>query len=296
MTRVRRDSMAGRVYLDLQNVARRTGRPTAELLHTYALEGLLARLAISPYASRLVLKGGVLLAAFQARRPTRDVDLSSRDLFGDVDEVLAAVRAIATHDLDDGLAFHPATATAVTIREEDKYAGVRVTLPCTLASARIRFHVDVNVGDPIWPGPAPVAVPRVLGGSIEVSGYPLAMVYAEKIVTAVDRGLANTRWRDFADVYLLSRARDQDGTELVAAIEGVARHRSVVLHPLRVVLRGFPERAQARWSAWCTKQLLDDRLPSNFAEVLDPVTAFAEPALDGSAAGKAWSARVQRWA
>jgi nucleoside-triphosphatase THEP1 len=74
MSRVQRDSVAGRAYLDVQNLARRTRRPTAELLHAYALEGFLARLTCSPEAGSLVLKGGVLLAAFAAR-PTRDIDL-----------------------------------------------------------------------------------------------------------------------------------------------------------------------------------------------------------------------------
>lgn len=61
---------AGRAYLDLQNLARRQQRPTDELHQLYALEGFLTRLSRSPYADRLVLKGGVLLAAYGARRPT----------------------------------------------------------------------------------------------------------------------------------------------------------------------------------------------------------------------------------
>ena len=66
----------------------------------------------------------------------------------------------------------------------------------------MRFHVDVNVGDPVWPVPGPVEVPRLLGGSVTLLGYPLTMILAEKIVTGVERGTANTRWRDYADVYL----------------------------------------------------------------------------------------------
>jgi hypothetical protein len=79
--------VAGRAYLDVQNLARRARRPTAELLHAYALEGFLSRLTCSPEAGSLVLKGGVLLAAFAARRPTRDIDLAARDLPGEVDDV-----------------------------------------------------------------------------------------------------------------------------------------------------------------------------------------------------------------
>jgi hypothetical protein len=61
----------------------------------------------------------------------------------------------------------------MAIRDGDEYSGVRVTLGCSLATARLRFHVDVNVGDPVWPAPGPVEVPRLLGGSMTLPGYPL---------------------------------------------------------------------------------------------------------------------------
>ena len=81
------------------------------------------------------------------------------------------------------------------IRDEDVYSGVRIGLVAHLATARLTFHVDVNIGDPIWPPPEPVGVSRLLGGVIEAIGYPLTMIHAEKLVTALQRGTANTRWR-----------------------------------------------------------------------------------------------------
>ena len=69
----------------------------------------------------------------------------------------------------------------------------------------MRFHVDVNVGDPIWPEPLQISLPRLIDGAISARGYPLEMVLAEKIVTALERGTANARWRDFVDVYVLTR-------------------------------------------------------------------------------------------
>ncbi|MGW3604362.1 nucleotidyl transferase AbiEii/AbiGii toxin family protein [Micromonospora sp. NPDC005161] len=221
-----RATVGGRAYLDLQNLARRTGRPTDELHQVYALEGFLARLSKSAYADKLVLKGGVLLAAYAARRPTRDVDLQGRWISNSTDQVLEIVRSIAALHLDDGLVFDTASASAETIRDDDVYAGVRVSLTGNLSAARLTFHVDVNVGDPIWPDPLQIKLPRLLDGEIVVTGYPLPMVYAEKLVTALQRGEANTRWRDFADVYLLSRRQDIDGDDLVAAPRAAHRGRS----------------------------------------------------------------------
>jgi len=179
--------VAGQAYLDLQNLARRQGRPTDELHQIYALEGFLARLVTYPYADRLVLKGGVLLAAYDARRPTRDVDLQGQRMSNDVEEVLSLVREIAAIPVNDGLVVDADTATAAAIRDADVYNGVRVTLHGRLSTADLTFHVDVNVGDPIWPGPETITLPRLLGGAIELTGYPLPMVHAEKIVTAIQR-------------------------------------------------------------------------------------------------------------
>jgi hypothetical protein len=91
-----------------------------------------------------------------------------------------------------------------------------------LATARPHFHVDTNVGDPISPAPKHVHLPRLLGGEIVLRGYPVVMVHAEKIVTAIARGTVNTRWRDFGDIYMLARHHVIDGSELARAIRQVA--------------------------------------------------------------------------
>jgi len=275
-----RATAAGRAYLDLQNAARAQGRDTSELLQLYALEGFLGRLAASEFADRLALKGGVLLAAFDIRRPTRDVDVAAVGLDGDAVHMLQVVRAIARVNLDDGLLFDPAAASATVIREDDESGGVRVSLPCTLARARLPFHVDVNVGDPVWPTPRRIELPRLLGGSLTLLGYPLAMVFAEKIVTAVQRGQANTRWRDFADIYLLSGRHHQDGGQFAVAIGRVAEYRRADVRPLGLGLAGFAELVQPKWTAWRRRQRLDDRLPEDFPAVVARVMDFADPALD----------------
>jgi hypothetical protein len=122
-------------------------------------------------------------------------------------------------------------ATAETIREEDSYSGIRVTLGGTLSRVVIRFHVDVNVGDPIWPGPQQISVPRLIEGVIVVRGYPLEMVLAEKIVTALERGTVNTRWRDFVDIYVLTGRFAIKAQALKASLQRVAQFRNAELAP-----------------------------------------------------------------
>jgi len=239
-SRPTRATVAGRAYLDLQNLARRQRRPTDELHQLYALEGFLARLTVSAHANKLVLKGGVLLAAYDARRPTRDIDMQARAVAGERDDVLDRVRQIAAIRIDDGLVFDADAAAAEIIRDEDEHSGVRVTLTATLASAKLSLHVDVNIGDPIWPAPREIDLPRLLGGTITLAGYPLQMVYAEKIITALQRGTINTRWRDFADLYLLTARHTVDGADLHRALTEVAAYRHVERHRWQTCSLGTP--------------------------------------------------------
>jgi hypothetical protein len=181
------------------------------------------------------------------------------------------------------------------IRQEDQYQAVRVSMTASLATARPSFHVDISVGDPISPEPQIVQLPRILGGTIAVRGYPLAMVYAEKIVTAIIKGTANTRWRDFADIYALARRHAIDGADLGTSIREVARHRRTRLASLSNTLDGYGAIGQQRWEAWRRKQRLEERLPGEFAEVVAAVVAFADPAITGMSDGHSWDPATAEW-
>lgn len=295
MTAPTRATTAGRAYLDLRTKARQDRRPVDELMQLYVLEGFLARMAATRSAYQFVLKGGVLLAVFGQRRPTRDIDLQALSIGNDPATVRAAITHIAATSLDDGLVFDTRAATATAIREEDQYQAVRVSMSASLATARPSFHVDVSVGDPITPEPKIVQLPRILGGTIALRGYPLSMVHAEKIVTAIARGTASTRWRDFADMYTLTRRHPVDGTELGTSIREVGQHRSTRLAPLGGTLDGYGAIGQQRWQAWRRKQRLEDRLPGQFAEAIAAVVDFADPAITGTSYGQSWDPAAGKW-
>lgn len=181
------------------------------------------------------------------------------------------------------------------IRDGDDYSGVRVSIPCRLETADVSFHVDVNVGDVIWPTPDLINLPRILGGVVRVRGYSIDMVIAEKIVTAIQRGTASTRWRDFCDIYLLSKAHTLNETTVRGAIQRVSDGRRAVVAPLAEVLAGYEEIAQTRWSAWVHKQGLVDRLPDDFSEVLSWIERFADPILRSDDFGRQWDGSRGTW-
>ena len=126
-------------------------------------------------------------------------------------------------------------------------------------------------------------------------GYPLAMVHAEKIVTAISRGTTSTRWRNFAGMYMLGRHHAIDGADLTTSIREVARHRQPPLAPLGRALADYGSIGQQRWEAWRRRQRLDDRHPAQFSEVVTAVVTFADPAITGMAAEQSWDPATGTW-
>lgn len=295
MNRPRRDTTSGRVYLDLRARARAEGRPTDELLILYVLERFLYRLSVSPHRDRLILKGGMLLAALDQRRPTRDVDLLATAVVNDIDSIAALVGDIAMIDIDDGVVFDTDRMTTQQIREHDRYAGVRVVVPATVDRAQQPLRVDVNVGDPVTPSPQRIAYPALLDQPFELLGYPIETVLAEKLVTMVALGEVNTRERDFADVLLLTDTHTVDAARLWPAITATAAHRETTLRPVREATAGLGTRRQADWQRYLTRAALADNLPSDYQTAIERIAAFADPILTRSVASGRWSHAEGRW-
>ena len=227
----------GEQYLALQALARQTGQGFEQLSVLYALEGFLRRLASSDHRESFVLKGGVLLAAFDARRPTRDADFLALDLNNDRMIIETKIASIANIDAADGLVLDISSVSSQVIRDEDEYSGIRVKLTYVLATMQLRVGIDINVGDPVYPAPRLTTVPGLLTRDVTVLGYPMAAVVAEKAVTAMQRGVANTRWRDWADILTLARRYSFASNELAQAITSVADHRGAEITPVAALLQ-----------------------------------------------------------
>ncbi|MFJ6898802.1 nucleotidyl transferase AbiEii/AbiGii toxin family protein [Streptomyces hokutonensis] len=293
-----RDTTAGRVYNDLRNLARRTSRSTDEIMVEYVLERFLYRLAASPLGrEHFVLKGGLLLAQFGARRMTRDIDILGRSFPGDEAEIIRRIAGIAATEIDDGVLFDPATLKNVPIREEDEYHGLRLSMAASIARARLKLQLDVSFGDPVTPGPQTINYPQQLGAeSFQLFGYPLATVIAEKLSTAVSLGDLNTRDRDYGDLYRLLALNNLDGQELTTALTATAAHRGITLKPLSTAISDLGERRQTSYTAWRRRQgPAATGYPERFTDVVRQVTAFADTLLNGEALTLTWSSATLTW-
>jgi predicted nucleotidyltransferase component of viral defense system len=215
----------------LLNLAHARGQPMELLLTRYALERLLHRLSLSPHRERFVLKGAMLLATWfdEPHRATRDVDLLG---FGDAaeDALLGTFREIMAVEVDDGVRFDLKGLKIEAIREEVEYGGSRLRTTAALAGARIPITVDIGFGDAVEPGVEDIDLPVLLEmPSPHLRAYPPETVVAEKFHAMVALGRANSRMKDYYDVWMLTSAFEIEQERLRRAIVATFARRNTLV-------------------------------------------------------------------
>ena len=191
------------------------------LLTRYALERLLYRLSLSAHRDRFILKGAMLFVTWVADpfRPTRDLDLLGYGA-NSPKAIAETFHAICTQPVDDdGVVFDVDALEAAPIREEVKYGGIRVRTTATIAGARIPIQVDIGFGDAITPGPVEIEYPSLLDAPApHLRAYPVATVVAEKFEALVTLGMANSRLKDFYDLWLIAETFELEWSTLAKAV------------------------------------------------------------------------------
>jgi predicted nucleotidyltransferase component of viral defense system len=218
----RRDlkDVAASVRQRLLDHAHAQGQDFQMVLKHFAIERLLYRLQQSEHAGRFVLKGAMLFRVWEgpSARQTQDLDLLGS---GEPDDMATIFRDLAGRaaDPDDGLAFDPASVSAEPIRDQAEYRGVRVRVEAKLASARIPTQIDVGFGDAITPAPKEAVYPSLLDlPAPTIRMYPRETVVAEKFQAIVSLSTANTRVKDYYDLWHLAGRYEFDGATLGNAV------------------------------------------------------------------------------
>jgi hypothetical protein len=211
-------NMGASVRARLLNLARQRNQPFELLLTRYVLERLLYRLGSTRHRDRFVLKGAMLMTAWfdNPARPTRDVDLLG---FGDPapDAILAVFREVCSVVEDDGVLFDADALAIERIRDELEYGGLRIKTNATVGGARVRVVIDIGFGDAVEA--AEMELPALLDlPPPRLRAYPRESVIAEKFHAMVLLGRANSRMKDFHDIWVLSRSHDFAGDALAKAI------------------------------------------------------------------------------
>ena len=250
-------------------LARERGEDFQLLLTQYGLERLLYRLSRSGYRDRFILKGAMLFMLWsdQPHRPTRDVDFLG---FGDSSEasLLAIFRDLCDIPVeDDGLTLMAASVQVEVIRDETEYGGMRVRLFGDLAGARVPIQADIGFGDAVTPEAREIEYPTLLSNPApHLKAYPRETVVAEKYQALVHLGMANSRMKDFYDLWFIAREFDFDGLILSEAIRNTfsRRRTSLPVHTPSGLSPEFYEDAHknTQWNAFMRKGMLATSPPS----------------------------------
>lgn len=274
---------AASVRQRLANLSRERSEEFQFLLTRYGLERLLYRLSISPYAQQFILKGAALFELWtgQPHRSTRDLDLLG---YGPpsperLQKIFSEVCTLRVDD--DGLLFSPETIKAEQIKEDADYQGIRLRIECRLENARLTLQVDIGFGDAITPEPLSTTYPGLLEFPAPVlKAYPRETVVAEKFQAMVALGIANSRMKDFYDVWTLARQFEFDGALLSSAIRATFERRQTPIPtapPLALTADFASDQSKAtQWKAFLKKGRLVETPPS-FTEVVQLLQDFLMP-------------------
>lgn len=294
MSREEKRNIAHSVFQRLLNRAKSEKVDFNLLLSRYGMERFIFRLSVSSDKERFILKGASLFLVWKGQnyRVTRDADFlgcgdsEPEKLKGLFQEICQQVCPV-----DDGMEYLPGSVKAEAIREDQEYDGVRVTLTGLLGSARIPLQIDIGFGDAVTPEPEMVEYPTLLGSPApQLKAYPRYTLVAEKFEAMVRLGIANSRMKDFFDIWLLVQLFEFDGKLLAKAISNTFKRRGTAL-PIQPPFAFTPEfyddnQKRLQWNAFIRKSKPDVEIVS-LAEIIRHVSDFIMPALESlSSTGK----------
>jgi predicted nucleotidyltransferase component of viral defense system len=298
-------NMAASVRARLVNMSRGSGEDFTYVLTRYSLERLLARLAQSKHREAFTLKGAMLFRIWSPalHRPTKDLDLLGT---GTPDvarlELVFQELCALVMDEDDGVTFDPKSVRAARIKEDAEYEGVRVNLTARMGSARLQLQVDVGFGDAVTPDVTEVEFPTLLGAPPpKLRAYPRESVVAEKLEAMVHLGIANSRMKDFFDVWFLAQTFAFDGAVLSVAIGATFKRRGTPIPsviPLALTSAFWTDAKATQWKAFMKRGKLAPA-DLSLAQVVTSITPFLWPPLKAAGGGRkldaAWAPKGPIW-
>ena len=190
----------------ITNLSRKIGVKADVLYRNYMLERFLKRLSLSQYKSHFVLKGGLLIAymvGFESRG-TMDLDGTICGYPVTENNLKKMLNDIIAVPIDDNVSFVLNKISPIML--DSDYECLRVSMTAVFEGLKISLKLDISTGDAITPHPIEFTDKLMFSDEqIEILAYNLETVLAEKIETIISRNIANTRMRDYYDVYILMK-------------------------------------------------------------------------------------------
>ena len=257
-------NMAASVRNRLLKIARENQQDFSLLVTRYCIERLVYRLSISEYVDRFLLKGALLFDLWFdiPHRPTRDADFLGLGP-SDITTIKNTFKEICDIGTKDGVTFKSETVDVKEIRKEASYPGLRVTLLAMIENMRYPVQVDIGFGDAVTPSPENIEYPTILGefAAPRLQAYPRYTVVAEKLEALTKLGIANSRMKDYFDLWVLAHHSDFEGDILFKSIQATFTRRQTGLPNEKPfgLTEAFAQDAQKQiqWSAFLRKNSLE---------------------------------------
>ena len=270
------------IHQKLLNHAKNTNRPFDEVFQYYAIERFLYRFSRSKHKDSAILKGAVMFIVWNApySRATRDIDMLGL-LNNNMDNVIKMVKDASNTIVElDGMMYDLDSVKGEQIIENGNYKGIRIQFIGYLGRARAAMQIDFGFGDTVFPKPKTIDYPTILNmPAPKLRGYSRETVIAEKFHAMVDRGILNSRMKDFYDIWLLSNHFNFNCKELEEAINKTftARKTKVVTDPVALTdAFAASEQKNVQWKAFIRKQKLG-YAPANIRDIIKSLRDFLLP-------------------
>lgn len=287
----------------LKNKSVISGKTFQDALIAYGLERTVYRLSISEYVDRFTLKGGIFLYALfggEFSRATRDIDLLAMNLPNTIEDIKTVFEKIFSIDCDDALQYDLCTLEVKNITELKEYHGVNVSVIAYLDKTKVPISIDIGFGDVVYPSRVKMEFPVLLSMEApEIYAYSISSVISEKFEAIVSLGDANSRYKDFYDIYFLADSYNLDGTELKEAIKATFEHRKTGFSDIFAFTDDFitSEIHQRRWHAFTKKK--KTLLNVELLEVIDVIKAVLLPIVESIRDNKEyrlkWNHQIRAW-
>lgn len=212
-----------------QKLSKETGLSFNAVQTHYFLESILEKISESDESENFIFKGGFLLANVIGirQRNTVDIDFLIRRFALTKENIKERFERILQNGKDNGITYE--IQKIEEIRKEDEYGGFRITVLCRLENIRQMIPLDIATGDPITPSEISYEYKSIFSDSFfEICAYNIDTMLAEKIQTVYQRGVFNSRSKDFYDIYILYHLKkaEIDFENLKVACQNTFKHRN----------------------------------------------------------------------
>jgi len=293
------ENVAASILARLKNEADKSGRFFNEILQYYGMERFLYRLSKTTYANDFILKGGLMFYGLKIpmRRTTRDIDFLGTAEYLQDDILSVFDVALSVSFPEDGVIFDPKTLRLSQTQTEANQGGIRITFAGYLGKARLPIQVDIGFSDELASEALNIEYPVLLADMErpQLRGYPPESIISEKFHAMIRFADANSRWKDYYDIYLLAETFEFESQLLIDALKATFSTRPTILTDgIPYGLRDeFAVANQDNWESFLYKSKLEHHSLKDLKDIINRIWEFMEYPLRGVKAGI--EIREKRW-